>query len=132
VADERARTGSLYQKIRRLVTVRGSYPAEFGPNEYRSVDAGSSSVLGFWRDGPWARVLCLYNFSREPAQGAVALEPEVQTAPEVIAGETTGDRTDSTLSFSLGSRRFAWLLFHPPKPGDRSEGKGSAPGHDAR
>ncbi len=118
VAAQLARPDSLLSKVRSLIRVYRSHPEEFGPDGIRFVDPGSPTVFAFWRDGPRARVLCLYQFGRQPVHGTIALDPALTEGPPPIAGTVGVQRKETQLSYDLEGRRFAWLEFPLPPRSD--------------
>ena len=116
VAEERSRLGSLYHQIQQLIAIRSANVEEFGSERLAAADAHATSVLAFWRDQPSARVLCLFNFSRATVSGTVSIDPELRSAPVLIAGDGTIERQESTLMYTLGGRRYAWVRFVRPVP----------------
>ncbi len=78
VADQQAQAGSLYDFVRRMISIRNANPV-FGWGDFTWLDTGTHAVAAYLRSGKGERVLVLNNLSDQAVHARVHL-PGIETA----------------------------------------------------
>jgi maltose alpha-D-glucosyltransferase/alpha-amylase len=109
VAAQRADSGSLWNAVRRMITVRKEHPA-FGHGNFRWAETGSNAVAAYWRDFQGSRLLILNNLSAAPQGSVVALPGEQYlSATDLFSDFILPLDQKETMNIELGPYQYRWL-----------------------
>lgn len=117
VAAARAGAGSLWHRIRRLITVRKEHDA-FGYGGTTFLATGNSSVLGVVRTHGADIIVALHNLSADPQDVAVDLSPwRGARLRDLIAPERAWPAGGKApVQFTLEPYEYVWLKVEPENP----------------
>ncbi|WP_425555655.1 maltose alpha-D-glucosyltransferase [Georgenia halophila] len=116
VEAQLAQPTSLLHWVRGILDVRRRHPV-FGDGDFVPVEADNDAVLAFTRSNDTETMLCLMNLANTPRAATIRIPRHARrNLTDVFGGARFPSvGRDGTVSVTLGSRDFFWLLVSSPE-----------------
>lgn len=111
VKDQYSKPGSLYQVVRRMITIRKQHPV-FGAGGFDWAKSNNAAVACYWRMDIEGRALVLNNLSPARQVVEIGMGEKVQmNGRDLLSNRTHTVPAGQNLSVRLEPYEYLWLMF---------------------